>query len=78
MVFTILCVAYSIEAKEATHIIREANCRCDKLLRIAESGLELADVFSSIGLEGVRDLMLESDGNARDLIESCRPDRCFN
>ena len=77
MVFTILCVAHGIEAKEATHISGEANYRCDKLSRIAESGLEVADVLSSIGLEGVRDLMLESDGNARDIIQLCRPDRCF-
>lgn len=77
MVFTILCVAHGIEAKEATHISGEANYRCDKLSRIAESGLEVADILRSIGLEGVRDLMLESDGIARNIIESCRPGRCF-
>ena len=77
MVFTILCVAHGIEAKAATHISGEANYRCDKLSRIAESGLEVADVLNSIGLEEVRDLMLESDGNARDIIESCRSDRFY-
>lgn len=78
MVFTILCVTHGIEAKEATHISGDANYRCDQLSRIAESGLEVVDVLKGIGLGDVRDLMLESDGNARDIIESCRPDRCFN
>lgn len=78
MVFTLLCVSHGIEVKEATHIGGHANYRCDQLSRIAESGLAVTEVLISIGLGGLRNLMLESDSTAIKVVECCRPDRYFN
>lgn len=75
MVFTLLCVSHGIEAKEVTHIGRQANYRCDQLSRMAESDLAVADILGGSGLGGIRDLMSVSDCRARKLIECCRPDR---
>ena len=56
----------------------QSNFRCDQLSRIVESGLAVTEVLISIGLGGLRNLMLESDSTAVKVVECCRPDRFFN
>ena len=76
-IFTMLCVALSVDVKSTCHISGDDNFKCDRLSRLKESGNTVASVMSDIGLQGVETLDLESDLAVKTLIRCCDPDTTF-
>ena len=76
-IFTILCVALSVDVKSTCHISGDDNFKCDRLSRLKESGNTVASIMSDIGLQGVGTLDLESDSAVKTLIRCCDPNTTF-
>ena len=77
MVFTSACLRYGMDVKEATHISGENNFRCDRLSRLAESGLDARTVMNDVGLTDCAVIDLTSHGGFTALVELCNPRRAF-
>ena len=76
-IFTMFCIALSVDVKVTCHISGEDNYKCDKLSRLKESGNTVASVMSDIGLQGVETLDLESDPAVKTLVHCCDPNTTF-
>ena len=53
-IFTMLCVALSVDVKSTCHISGDDNFKCDRLSRLKESGNTVASVMSESVYRGLR------------------------
>ena len=73
MVFTMLCVAFNLDVKSATHIAGKDNLVCDRLSRLGASGQSVASVVSECGFGEVQVIDLGLCDNTQYLLSSCNP-----
>ena len=73
MVFTMLCVAFNLDVKSATHITGKGNLVCDQLSRLGASGQSVASVVSECGFGEVQVIDLGLCDNTQYLLSSCNP-----
>ena len=77
MVFTSACLRYGMDVKAVTHIPGEDNDRCDRLSRLAESGLSTRTAMDAMGLATCGVLDLSGNAGFHRLVELCSPGRDF-
>ena len=73
MVFTMLCVAFNLDVKSATHIAGKDNLVCDRLSRLGASGQSVAGVVSECGFGEVQFIDLGLYDSTQYLLSSCNP-----
>jgi hypothetical protein len=73
MVFTLICIAFGFNVRNAIHKPGEQNWRADTLSRLEEKGMSMEEGMKSIGLEGVPIVRLEENSNAMTLLRCCNP-----
>jgi hypothetical protein len=73
MVFTLTCIAFGINVKNAIHKSGKQNWRADTLSRLGENGTSIEEAMISIGFGGVPVINLEGDPDAMALLGCCNP-----
>jgi hypothetical protein len=73
MVFTLTCIAFGFNVRNAIHKLGKENWRADLLSRLGEKGISIEEGMRSIGLGGVPVIYLEEDPNAMTLLRCCDP-----
>ena len=73
MVYTVLCVMYSFDVKEATHVPGTDNKRCDKLSRLGETGGSVEETMREFGLQWAASIDISQHEHVQKLISACDP-----
>ena len=73
MVFTVLCIAFNLDVKVATHIAGKDNVVCDRLSRLGISGQSVASIIAECCLGDIKVLDLGQCESSQHLLSSCNP-----
>ena len=78
IVFTSLVINFGLDVKTSVHISGEENWRCDRLSRLSESGMGVAESLKGMALEGTVVAELQDSCQVQKLLASCDPGICFD
>lgn len=78
IVFTLLVIHFGLDVKKSVHISGEDNWRCDRLSRLSESGLGVAQSLAGMGLGGTVIIELQQRCQVQKLLASCDPGICLD
>jgi hypothetical protein len=72
MVFTLVCIAFGFNIREATHISGRANWQADILSRLVDSE-SVENAMTRIGFANAPVVKLEQNRYAMELLTCCKP-----
>ena len=78
IVFTLLVIHFGLDVKKSVHISGEDNWRCDRLSRLSESGLGVAQSLAGMGLGDTVIIELQQRCQVQKLLASCDPGICLD